>query len=117
MTGYLHKQEISNDQLICSITLQLFHYPVKPNDGHVYQREAITKSILQHGTSPLTRQPLNINDPQPYDYLRNLSRQQRNSSVSYNCLNEKVIFSPLKYLSRTNLRINPQIDNETVRNI
>ncbi|CAF1551175.1 unnamed protein product, partial [Adineta steineri] len=38
--------------------MELFRDPVIANDGHVYERVAITKWINEHGTSPFTRQPL-----------------------------------------------------------
>jgi hypothetical protein len=47
---------------ICPITLDVCRDPVLAGDGHVYERIAIIKWIEEQGTSPLTRQPLNIND-------------------------------------------------------
>ncbi len=74
----------SNDDLICPITLQIFRDPVIAGDGHTYERAAIVRWILEHGTSPLTRQPLNLNELQADDYLRNLAAQRRSSSISSN---------------------------------
>ncbi len=74
----------SNDDLICPITLQIFHDPVIAGDGHTYERAAIVRWILEHGTSPLTRQPLNINELKADDYLKNLTAQRRSSSTSSN---------------------------------
>lgn len=47
--------------LTCPITLRMFRDPVKAADGHTYEREAIAKWITDHGTSPLTRQVLDVN--------------------------------------------------------
>ncbi|CAF1261544.1 unnamed protein product [Rotaria sp. Silwood1] len=47
--------------LICPITLELFNDPVTGEDGNTYEREAITQWIIQCGTSPITKKPLNIN--------------------------------------------------------
>jgi hypothetical protein len=78
------KNDIKNDDLICPITFQIFRDPVIAGDGHTYERAAIVRWISEHGTSPLTRQPLNINELQADDYLRNLADQRRNSSISSN---------------------------------
>lgn len=88
--------DFTNDELLCPITLELFHDPVIANDGHVYEREAIVRWILEKGTSPLTREPLNINDLQPDDYLRRLAARKRNSIVSYNAHEERVTLPPLR---------------------
>ncbi|CAF4149729.1 unnamed protein product, partial [Adineta steineri] len=54
--------------LVCPITLRVFRDPVTAADGHTYERQAIVRWIKEHGTSPLTRQPLNIDDLLPnYD--------------------------------------------------
>ncbi|UJR17797.1 hypothetical protein I4U23_004696 [Adineta vaga] len=76
------KNEIEDEDLFCPITLQLFRDPVIAADGHVYEREAIIQWINEHGTSPFTRQTLNINELQSDDYLRNLITLRRTSSVS-----------------------------------
>jgi hypothetical protein len=81
-------KEIENDDLICPITWEIFRDPVIAKDGHVYEREAITAWILQNGTSPLTREPLRIEDLQSDDHLRRLAGQQRPSIVSYNTSNQ-----------------------------
>jgi len=109
-----NKQEINNDDLICPITLELFLDPVKAKDGHVYEREAITRWILQHGTSPLTREPLQINDLQPDYRLRNLSRQRRSSTVSYNSHHETVTLPPLRRIPTNSHRVVPGVISRRV---
>ena len=42
-------------QYICPITLQLPTEPVKAEDGHTYEREAIEGWLAQNATSPVTR--------------------------------------------------------------
>jgi hypothetical protein len=104
----------NTDELICPITLELFRDPVRATDGHVYERQAITKWILEHGTSPLTRQPLQINDLQTDEHLTNLARQRRNSTVSYNSQNQRITLPPLRRIPR---RIVPaDIQNPVRRN-
>jgi hypothetical protein len=78
------KTNVDNDDLICPITLQIFRDPVIAGDGHTYERAAILRWILEDGTSPLTRQPLNLNELHADDYLRNLAAQRRSSSISSN---------------------------------
>jgi len=107
MTENINQQEIENDELICPRTRELFRDPVIAKDGHVYERQAITRWILEHGTSPLTRQPLQIKDLQSDDHLRNLARQRRNSTVSYNAQNDTVTLPPLRRISGNSRRIAP----------
>ncbi len=67
------KSNVDNEYLICPITYQIFHDPIVAGDGHTYERTAIVRWICEHGTSPLTRQPLIITELQSDDYLRNLA--------------------------------------------
>ncbi|CAF2127360.1 unnamed protein product [Rotaria magnacalcarata] len=70
------------ETLTCPITLQLFRDPVIAADGHAYERVAIVKWIEKHGTSPMTREPLNIADLISDGYLKHLASQRRTSTVS-----------------------------------
>ncbi|CAF1020935.1 unnamed protein product [Rotaria sordida] len=116
MTEENSKTDIENPDLICPITFELFRDPVIAKDGHVYEREAITRWILQHGTSPLTRQPLQINDLQPDDRLRHLAHQGRNSTVSYNAHDASIILPPLRRLSiNINVRVAPEQTSNLTR--
>ena len=78
------------EELICPITLQLFHDPVIAGDGHVYERAAITEWILKDGRSPLTREPLNMNTLQPDNHLRALADVARNETVFHSTSNNAV---------------------------
>jgi hypothetical protein len=69
-------------ELICPITFELFRDPVLANDGHVYERAAITQWIQQHGTSPFTRQILHVEDLCNDEYIKKLANQRRTSTVS-----------------------------------
>lgn len=53
------------DSLKCPITYELFREPVIGSDGHTYERENISAWIRKHGTSPITREPMNINSLRP----------------------------------------------------
>ena len=46
------------ESITCSITGCIMHDPVQGNDGHTYEREAITKWLEQHKTSPQTRKQM-----------------------------------------------------------
>ncbi|CAF4265666.1 unnamed protein product, partial [Adineta steineri] len=76
--------------------MELFRDPVIANDGRVYEREAITKWINEHGTSPFTRQPLQLSELQPDDHLRQLAARRRNLVVSSDAQHSKVTFSLLR---------------------
>ena len=99
---------IDNDDLTCPITLEPFRDPVRAKDGHVYEREAITRWIFEHGTSPFTREPLQTIDLQPDDRLRRLAAQRRNSTVSFNARNNTVTLSPLRLPSRNIVQAAPE---------
>ena len=86
---------ITVNDLFCPTTLELFRDPVIAGDGHVYEREAITQWILEHGTSPLTRERLQINELQPDFHLRQLANRRRNSTVSYQASENHVTFPVL----------------------
>jgi len=52
----------SLSQLCCPITYESFVDPVKMPDGHTYERQAITTALAINGLSPITRQPMCIED-------------------------------------------------------
>jgi hypothetical protein len=70
---------------ICPITLDVYRDPVLAGDGHVYERIAIVQWIKQHGTSPLTREPLNVNDLRSKENIKQLCQSNRSNSVIYSC--------------------------------
>lgn len=45
----------------CPITNAIFEDPVVGDDGHTYERRAITDWLAKNATSPITRKPMNIN--------------------------------------------------------
>jgi len=49
------------DSCKCPITDEVFEDPVMGDDGHTYERKAITDWLTKNPTSPITRQPMNIN--------------------------------------------------------
>ena len=49
------------NSLHCPITQRLFQDPVIAADGRTYERKAITRWLREHGTSPITRQAMDVN--------------------------------------------------------
>jgi serine/threonine protein kinase len=49
------------DSCRCPLTDEVFEDPVVGDDGHTYERKAITNWLTKNPTSPITRQPMNIN--------------------------------------------------------
>ena len=87
----------TDDQsLICPITQEYFRDPVIAEDGRLYEREAITQWIKENGTSPFTRQVLNVNHLQPDDQIRRRADQERRLSVSYNHESDQVHLPPIR---------------------
>ena len=82
--------ELESEDLICPITLQVFRDPVRAKDGHVYERQAIVTWILEHGTSPMTRQPLTLDDLQTDEQIKQLVKQRRTSTVSFHVPTQRV---------------------------
>ncbi len=63
----------TTDELLrCPITWEVFRDPVSAPDGHTYERQAIEQWIRRYGTSPLTRQPLCIEQLYPNRRVKEL---------------------------------------------
>ncbi|CAF2958003.1 unnamed protein product [Rotaria sp. Silwood2] len=60
------------DSLNCPITCVLFRDPVMGSDGHTYERESIILWLQQHGTSPITREPMAIDSLRPNHSVRKM---------------------------------------------
>jgi hypothetical protein len=103
MTQNDNNQDIQNEQFICPITLQLFCDPVKAADGHFYERQAITTWISLHGTSPFTRQPLQVKDLISDDHFKHLVDQKRKESNDH-----IVTLPPLRKLTGYSNRVSPK---------
>ena len=92
--------------LVCPITLDVYRDPVLATDGHIYERTAIVRWIQQQGTSPLTREPLDVRDLRSEENLKQICQPYRSNSVT--CSGETNIVS-LPSLSTT------QSDTRTTR--
>jgi hypothetical protein len=80
--------------LICPITLDVYRDPVRAGDGYVYERSAIIRWIEEQGTSPLTREPLNVNDLRSEENIKRLCELYRCNAVEYSCRTNIVSFPP-----------------------
>jgi len=54
-------QEEMEQRFTCPLTLDFMMFPIKAGDNHTYERYAILQWFFEHQTSPLTREPLDIN--------------------------------------------------------
>ncbi|CAF4673042.1 unnamed protein product, partial [Rotaria sp. Silwood2] len=75
------------DSCKCPITNELFEGPVIGDDGHTYDRKAITEWLTKKGISPITRQSMNIDSlkanytvKKMIEELRSVSRPQQAQS-------------------------------------
>ncbi len=55
---------------LCPITLSVMINPYSDNDGNTYEKDAIYKWIEEHGNSPITRNPMTINELRPNRALK-----------------------------------------------
>lgn len=50
----------AHSELLCPITQCIMTDPVKAPDGHSYERAAIIEAVRRNGSSPMTRQPMRV---------------------------------------------------------
>jgi hypothetical protein len=94
-TSLQNEESFSEKNLICPITNKIFQDPVLAGDGHVYERTAIVQWIREHGTSPITLEPISIDDLLPEQSIKQLCQREQ-MPVTYSTGNEEVTLSPLK---------------------
>lgn len=110
----IHRENI----LTCPITHEIFRDPVLAGDGHVYERAAIIEWITEKGTSPITSEPLHVDDLLPEDNIKRLCQQQL-SPVTYTARNQEVDLFPLHASQFSNVnqqRPIPSIVQRTIEN-
>jgi uncharacterized protein YegL len=79
---------------ICPITFDLMTNPVIDLDGNTFEQSAIEEWLREHGTSPITRRPMTINDLRPNRAIKEgLEEYQRRSS--HNLLQPQIITEEL----------------------
>lgn len=69
----------STASFFCSITHELMVDPVIDPDGNSYEKRAIEEWIHRCATSPITRNPLSINDLRPNKALKDAIAKHRDS--------------------------------------
>ncbi|CAF3705351.1 unnamed protein product [Rotaria sp. Silwood1] len=70
----------NTDTLKCPITCELFCDPVTGQEGHTYERDAITAWLQKTGTSPITREPMTIDSLRPNHTVKQLIDEFTSSS-------------------------------------
>ena len=98
---------LEHRDLMCPITLDVYRDPVLAGDGHVYERTAIVQWIKKEGTSPLTREPLNVNDLRSEENIKQLCQSYRSNSITYSC-QTSIISLPSSPMSQLNTHIEQQ---------
>lgn len=93
MENLLNSAVSQEHDRVCPITLDVYRDPVLAGDGHVYERNAIIRWIQEQGTSPITREPLDINDLRSDENIKQLYRPYRSNSVTYSCRTSTVSIS------------------------
>ncbi|CAF1280508.1 unnamed protein product, partial [Didymodactylos carnosus] len=71
---------MAGDSLYCPITLALFQDPLLAEDGHTYERADIVEWIENNGgTSPLSRQPISVENLRTNRIVKQLADEKRNN--------------------------------------
>lgn len=82
--------EINVEEITCPITMDIFHDPVRLNDGYVYEYKAILRWCILDGKSPITRQTLTTRNLKRDYRLKELAARYRASMASCNVLVERL---------------------------
>ena len=69
------------DSLKCPITCELFCDPVTGQDGHTYERAAITAWLQKNGTSPMTRESMTIDSLRPNHTVKKMIDEFTSTSL------------------------------------
>ncbi|KAL0476932.1 hypothetical protein AKO1_006471 [Acrasis kona] len=67
--------DVLSNMLICPITQEIFTEPVILSDGNTYEKEAILKWLVDHNTSPITREKLSSRVMVPNYMIQSLIRE------------------------------------------
>lgn len=69
------------ESLKCPITCEIFIDPVTAEDGHTYERDAITNWLTKSPTSPMTREPMQISSLRPNYIVKKMVEELSSSSI------------------------------------
>lgn len=70
------------ESFLCPITLEVMRDPVMDRDGNTFERATIEEWIAAHGTSPLTMNPMRLEDLTPNRALKNAIEEDRKERES-----------------------------------
>ncbi|CAF4150727.1 unnamed protein product [Adineta steineri] len=70
------------DSCKCPITDEIFDDPVIGDDGHTYERKAITEWLRKNRTSPITREPMDINSLKTNYAIKKVIQELKTTSSS-----------------------------------
>ncbi len=92
--------------------------PVIGNDGHTYERTAITEWLSTHHVSPLTRRPMTLADIQPNYALRGAIERWRLANEAMPAVNDAPLIINSKSFSVTSYKSGDQmcLDIKTTHN-
>ena len=71
------------DSSKCPITGEIFRDPVIAEDGHTYERQAIVEWLTKNATSPLTREPMNVNQLRPNRTLKKIIEESQSFPIEH----------------------------------
>ena len=94
-TSLQNEESFSEKELICPITHKIIQDPVLAGDGHVYERTAIVQWIQANGSSPITLEPLRIDDLITEQGIKQLCQDQQ-MPVTYSTGHKGVTLSSLQ---------------------
>jgi Mg-chelatase subunit ChlD len=105
-------------EFMCPISMDLMTDPVIGNDGHTYERTAITEWLSTHNVSPLTRRPMTLADIQPNFALRGAIERWRLSNEAMPTLNDIPLIMNTKSFTATSRKFNNEmcLDIKTTHN-
>ncbi len=96
-------------EFMCPISMDVMTDPVIGNDGHTYERAAITEWLTTHNVSPLTRRPMTIADIQPNFALRGAIERWRLANEAMPTLNDIPLIVDSKSFSITSYKSGDQM--------
>jgi len=76
------EQEAVPDYLICPITCDIMTDPVVDPEGNTYERSAIMQWLVDNPISPITRNPLHINQLVPNRAIREVLEKFNNKNIT-----------------------------------
>jgi hypothetical protein len=78
-----HEEEADESKFFCPITLNVYLMPVQTPYGHIFELDALLRSLAESPTCPTTRQPLQHSDlkPAPREFRERLQAYRRRKGL------------------------------------